>query len=318
MKRTKYKLGIVMDPISAIDPKKDSSLAMLIEAAKRDYEIYYMEQKDLKLIDGCATAQATIIEIFDDQKKWYKSKSNVSIDLKELNIILMRKDPPFDMEYIYTTYVLDKAEEDGVLIVNKPQSLRDMNEKVYTAWFPECTPSTLISRSMAEIKLFLKQHKKIVVKPLDGMGGKSIFVVDENDGNANVIIETLTNYGTCSAMAQVFIPEIKDGDKRILLIDGKPVPYALARIPSKDDNRGNLVMGAVGEGRELTERDKLICSKISETLKKKGILFCGIDVIGDYLTEINSTSPTGIKELDSIYNLNIASDLFDMLEKKIN
>ena len=307
-----------MDPISAIDPKKDSSLAMLIEAAKRDYEIYYMEQKDLKLIDGCATAQATIIEIFDDQKKWYKSKSNVSIDLKELNIILMRKDPPFDMEYIYTTYVLDKAEEDGVLIVNKPQSLRDMNEKVYTAWFPECTPSTLISRSMAEIKFFLGQHKKIVVKPLDGMGGKSIFVVDESDGNANVIIETLTNYGKCSAMAQVFIPEIKDGDKRILLIDGKPVPYALARIPSKDDNRGNLVMGAVGEGRELTERDKLICSKISETLKKKGILFCGIDVIGDYLTEINSTSPTGIRELDSIYNLNIASDLFDMLEKKIN
>ena len=307
-----------MDPISAIDPKKDSSLAMLIEAAKRDYEIYYMEQKDLKLIDGCATAQATIIEIFDDQKKWYKSKSNVSIDLKELNIILMRKDPPFDMEYIYTTYVLDKAEEDGVLVVNKPQSLRDMNEKVYTAWFPECTPSTLISRSMAEIKLFLGQHKKIVVKPLDGMGGKSIFVVDENDGNANVIIETLTNYGKCSAMAQVFIPEIKDGDKRILLIDGKPVPYALARIPSKDDNRGNLVMGAVGEGRDLTERDKLICSKISETLKKKGILFCGIDVIGDYLTEINSTSPTGIRELDSIYNLNIASDLFDMLEKKIN
>ena len=318
MKRTKYKLGIVMDPISAIDPKKDSSLAMLIEADKRDYEIYYMEQKDLKLIDGCATAQATIIEIFDDQKKWYKSKSNVSIDLKELNIILMRKDPPFDMEYIYTTYVLDKAEEDGVLIVNKPQSLRDMNEKVYTAWFPECTPSTLISRSMAEIKLFLGQHKKIVVKPLDGMGGKSIFVVDENDGNANVIIETLTNYGKCSAMAQVFIPEIKDGDKRILLIDGKPVPYALARIPSKDDNRGNLVMGAVGEGRNLTERDKLICSKISETLKKKGILFCGIDVIGDYLTEINSTSPTGIRELDSIYNLNIASDLFDVLEKKIN
>ena len=307
-----------MDPISAIDPKKDSSLAMLVEAAKRDYEIYYMEQKDLKLIDGCATAQATIIEIFDDQKKWYKSKSNVSIDLKELNIILMRKDPPFDMEYIYTTYVLDKAEEDGVLIVNKPQSLRDMNEKVYTAWFPECTPSTLISRSMAEIKFFLGQHKKIVVKPLDGMGGKSIFVVDENDGNANVIIETLTNYGKCSAMAQVFIPEIKDGDKRILLIDGKPVPYALARIPSKDDNRGNLVMGAVGEGRDLTERDKLICSKISETLKKKGILFCGIDVIGDYLTEINSTSPTGIRELDSIYNLNIASDLFDMLEKKIN
>ena len=307
-----------MDPISAIDPKKDSSLAMLIEAAKRDYEIYYMEQKDLKLIDGCATAQATIIEIFDDQKKWYKSKSNVSIDLKELNIILMRKDPPFDMEYIYTTYVLDKAEEDGVLIVNKPQSLRDMNEKVYTAWFPECTPSTLISRSMAEIKFFLGQHKKIVVKPLDGMGGKSIFVVDESDGNANVIIETLTNYGKCSAMAQVFIPEIKDGDKRILLIDGKPVPYALARIPSKDDNRGNLVMGAVGEGRDLTERDKLICSKISETLKKKGILFCGIDVIGDYLTEINSTSPTGIRELDSIYNLNIASDLFDMLEKKIN
>ena len=307
-----------MDPISLIDPKKDSSLAMLIEAAKRDYEIYYMEQKDLKLIDGCATANATIIEIYDDKKKWFATKSKVSIDLKELNIILMRKDPPFDMEYIYTTYILDKAEEDGVLIVNKPQSLRDMNEKVYTAWFPECTPSTLISRSMTEIKSFLKHHNKIVVKPLDGMGGKSIFVVDRNDGNANVIIETLTNYGRCSAMAQVYVPEIIEGDKRILLIDGEPIPYALARIPSKDDNRGNLVMGAIGEGRELTDKDKLICNKISRTLKEKGILFCGIDVIGDYLTEINSTSPTGIRELDSIYNLNIANDLFDVLERKIN
>ena len=317
MKASKYKLGIVMDPISEINPKKDSSFAMLLEAKKRGYEIFYMEQKDIKLTDGIPTADSTVIDVFDKSEPWFECKEKLSINLNELEVILMRKDPPFDMEFIYTTYILEKAEKEGVLVVNKPQSLRDMNEKVYTTWFPQCTPPSLITRSMVEIKSFLKEHKKIVVKPLDGMGGKSIFVIDLNDGNANVILETITDYGNRFAMAQLYIPEIKEGDKRILLIDGEPVPFALARVPSADDNRGNLVIGATGEGRDLTENDKLICKAISTTLKKKGVLFCGIDVIGNYLTEINSTSPTGIRELDNIFQLNISKDLFDVIETKI-
>jgi glutathione synthase len=318
MSEKKIKLGIVMDPIETIDPKKDSSLAMLLEAKKRNYEIYYMQQQDLKLIEGKALADAHIIDVFDNNKEWFKASKELELNLKELNVILMRKDPPFDMEFIYTTYILDKAEQQGVLVVNKPSALRDMNEKVYTSWFPECTPPTLITRSMKGIKSFLKKYKKLVIKPLDGMGGKSIFVLNESDKNTNVILETLTDHGTRYAMSQLYIPEITKGDKRILLIDGKPIPHALARIPPEDDNRGNLVMGAKGEGRDLTERDEMICESIGETLRNKGVLFCGIDVIGDYLTEINSTSPTGIKELDRIFDINIAGVFFDAVEKKLN
>lgn len=318
MAKIKLKIGIVMDPLNSITPEKDSSLAMLLEAQFRGHEIYYMEQKDLSISNGEARADVSNIQVYDDNESWFKVTKEMTINLKDLDVILMRKDPPFDMEYIYTTYILEKAEDEGVLIVNKPSALRDMNEKVYTAWFPECTPLTLITRSMTKIKSFLMEHKKIVIKPLDGMGGKSIFVINHNDGNANVIIETLTDYGSRFAMAQIHIPEISQGDKRILLIDGKPIPYALARIPSADDNRGNLVMGATGEGRELTSQDKKICKIIGSTLKDKGVLFCGIDVIGDYLTEINSTSPTGIRELDKKYNINIASLLFDVIEQKIN
>ena len=229
----------------------------------------------------------------------------------------MRKDPPFDMEYVYTTYILGRAEEAGALIINRPQALRDMNEKAYTAWFPQCAPLTLITRSMPEMKAFLAEHRKIVVKPLDGMGGKSIFVVAAGDNNANVIFETLTDYGSRFAMAQVFIPEISEGDKRILLVDGEPIPYSLARIPSADDNRGNLVMGAVGEGRELSQRDRWICDQVGPVLKDRGVLFAGIDVIGDYLTEVNVTSPTGIRELDRIFDLNIAGTLFDAIEARL-
>ena len=317
MRDKSFRLGIVMDPIENIVPKKDSSLAMLLEAERRNYEIHYMLQSDLKLLAGKAIAQTTILSVEDNLEKWYKFGEQQQVNLDELDVILMRKDPPFDMEYIYTTYILERAEIDGTLIVNKPSSLRDMNEKIYTAWFSDCSPLTLVTRSMNEIKQFVKTHKKIVIKPLDGMGGKSIFVVHHTDKNTNVIIETLTDYGKKFAMAQIYIPEIKEGDKRILLIDGEPIPYCLARIPSAQDNRGNLVMGAKGKGKKLTDQDIQICKKIGPVLKENGIVFCGIDVIGDYLTEINSTSPTGIRELDRNFNLNISGMLFDEIEKKL-
>ena len=312
-----FRLGIVMDPIENIVPKKDSSLAMLLEAERRNYEIHYMLQSDLKLLAGKAIAQTTILSVEDNLEKWYKFGEQQQVNLDELDVILMRKDPPFDMEYIYTTYILERAEINGTLIINKPSSLRDMNEKIYTAWFSDCSPLTLVTRSMNEIRQFVKTHKKIVIKPLDGMGGKSIFVVHHTDKNTNVIIETLTDYGTKFAMAQIYIPEIKEGDKRILLIDGEPIPYCLARIPSAQDNRGNLVMGARGKGKKLTDQDIQICKKIGPVLKENGIVFCGIDVIGNYLTEINSTSPTGIRELDRNFNLNISGMLFDEIEKKL-
>ena len=317
MRDKSFRLGIVMDPIENIVPKKDSSLAMLLEAERRNYEIHYMLQSDLKLLAGKAIAQTTILSVEDNLEKWYKFGKQQQVNIDELDVILMRKDPPFDMEYIYTTYILERAEINGTLIINKPSSLRDMNEKIYTAWFSDYSPLTLVSRSMNEIRQFVKTHKKIVIKPLDGMGGKSIFVVHHTDKNTNVIIETLTDYGTKFAMAQIYIPEIKEGDKRILLIDGEPIPYCLARIPSAQDNRGNLVMGARGKGKKLTDQDIQICKKIGPVLKENGIVFCGIDVIGDYLTEINSTSPTGIRELDRNFNLNISGMLFDEIEKKL-
>lgn len=281
MRDKSFRLGIVMDPIENIVPKKDSSLAMLLEAERRNYEIHYMLQSDLKLLAGKAIAQTTILSVEDNLEKWYKFGKQQQVNIDELDVILMRKDPPFDMEYIYTTYILERAEINGTLIINKPSSLRDMNEKIYTAWFSDCSPLTLVTRSMNEIRQFVKTHKKIVIKPLDGMGGKSIFVVHHTDKNTNVIIETLTDYGTKFAMAQIYIPEIKEGDKRILLIDGEPIPYCLARIPSAQDNRGNLVMGARGKGKKLTDQDIQICKKIGPVLKENGIVFCGIDVIGD-------------------------------------
>jgi len=317
MSETALRVGVVMDPIESITPKKDSSLAMLLEAQRRGAEIHYLLQKDLKLVAGVALGHSTLLRVSDDNDNWFEKGAQQEIRLGDLDVILMRKDPPFDMEFIYTTYILDRAESAGALIVNKPQALRDMNEKAYTAWFADCAPLTMITRSMAQMKEFLKEHGRIVVKPLDGMGGKSIFVVVDGDNNANVIFETLTDNGNRFAMAQVYIPEISDGDKRILLIDGEAVPYALARIPPADDNRGNLVMGAAGEARELTERDRWICSQVGPVLKERGVIFAGIDVIGDFMTEVNVTSPTGIRELDSAFNLNIAGDLFDAIKKRL-
>ena len=306
-----------MDPIESITPYKDSSLAMLLEAQRRDAEIHYFQQGDLKLLDGKAIGRSQRLNVRDDNDDWYEYGAVDSIDLGDLDVILMRKDPPFDMEYVYTTYILDRAEAAGALVVNRPQALRDMNEKAYTAWFPECTPLTLITRSMDEMRAFLADNDRIVVKPLDGMGGKSIFVVQRGDNNANVIFETLTDFGQRYAMAQVYIPEISLGDKRILLINGEAVPFALARVPPADDNRGNLVVGAKGVGQELSDIDRSICERVGPALMEHGVIFAGIDVIGDYMTEVNVTSPTGIRELDTQFDLNIAGQLFDAIESEL-
>ncbi len=311
------KIGIIMDPIGSIAPYKDSSLAMLLEAERRGAEIHYFEQKDVRLLSGTAMGQSTLLEVRDDNDDWYMLGARQDVALGDLDAILMRKDPPFDMEYVYTTYILDRAEQQGALIVNAPQSLRDMNEKAYTAWFPELTPTTLITRSMDEMKAFLEEHDHVVAKPLDGMGGRSIFVIRKGDKNANVVFETLTDYGKQFAMAQVYIPEITAGDKRILLIEGEPVPYALARIPSDEDNRGNMVAGAVAVGQKMSARDQEICDAVGPALRDAGVLFAGIDVIGDYLTEVNVTSPTGIRELDKQFDLNIAGLMFDAIERKL-
>ncbi len=311
------RLGVVMDPIESITPRKDSTLAMLLEAGRRGAEVHYMKQADVRLIAGEARGTSRILNVRDDLEDWFSLGDTREMRLADLDVILMRKDPPFDMEYIYTSYILERAEDAGCLVVNRPQSLRDMNEKAYISWFADCAPLTLITRSIAELRDFLKAQEHIVVKPLGVMGGKSIFAVRTGDKNANVVFETLTDDGRRYAMAQVYIPEITAGDKRILLIDGEPVPYALARIPSADDFRGNLVMGAVGKGVELSARDRTICARVGPVLQERGVVFAGIDVIGDYLTEINVTSPTGIRELDKAFGLNIAATLFDAIEARL-
>lgn len=310
-------IGIVMDPISAINIKKDSSFVMLLAAKARGWTIWYMEQHDLFLHKGVVSATMKPIDIFQDEAKWYQLGQEQTRPLAELDAILMRKDPPFDMEYIYSTYLLEQAQAAGVLIVNDPQSLRDANEKLFTAWFPQCCPETLVTRQSKLIRDFQQQHGDIILKPLDGMGGASIFRVKNGDPNISVIIETLTNHGEKSIMAQQYIPEITDGDKRILMINGEPVPYALARIPAKGETRGNLAAGGRAEGRPLTEHDHWICQQVGPTLREKGLLFVGLDVIGDYLTEINVTSPTCIRELDAQFELNIAHDLMNSIDQQL-
>ncbi len=312
------RLGVVMDPIERIQPKKDSTLAMLLAAQRRGWELTYFRQQDLAVLDGAALGRGRRIEVQDDNAAWFKLGTKWQGRLEELDVVLMRKDPPFDMEYIYTTYILELAENRGLLVVNRPAGLRDINEKAYTAWFPQCTPAGLISRSLHDLRAFLEEQGKVVLKPLDGMGGKSIFVVGRTDPNINVILETLTEDGTRYALAQRYIPEISDGDKRILLIDGKPEPYALARIPGPGESRGNLVVGARGVGRELTPRDRWICEEVGPVLKRMGVMFAGLDVIGDYLTEINVTSPTGIRELDRAFDVDIAGSLMEAVEARLS
>lgn len=310
-------VGIIMDPIGSIQYKKDSSLAMLWAAQRRGWKLYYMEQSDLSLQGSEAYARMAPLEVFEDASAWYRLGEYEPKPLAELNVILMRKDPPFDMEYIYTTYLLEHAERHGTLVVNRAASLRDANEKLFTSYFPQCITPMLVCRNKRQLNEFITEHQQVILKPLDGMGGASIFKVVDGDPNRSVIIETLTQHGTQMVMAQKFIPEISAGDKRIILIDGEPVPYGLARIPAQGELRGNLAAGGRGEVVELNERDRWICKQIGDELRRRGLIFVGIDVIGDYLTEINVTSPTCIREIDSSKGTDIAGSLMNAIERRL-
>jgi glutathione synthase len=312
------RLGVVMDPIARIHYAKDSTLALLLAAQARGFELHYLEQSDLLLRDGRAFGRMRPLTVRADPQSWFTLGEPHLEPLGGLQCLLMRKDPPFDTEYIYTTYILERAQEEGALVVNRPQGLRDMNEKVYTAWFPQCCAPTLVTRDRADMHGFLREHGKIVCKPLHGMGGRSIFVIERGDKNTNVIFETLTDYGRCFAIAQRYIPDIvQTGDSRVLLIDGEPVPHALARIPPDDDHRGNLAAGARGVGRPLNERDRWLAGQIGPALAARGMLFVGLDVIGGYVTEINVTSPTGIRELDKQYHTDIGDLLIAAIQKRL-
>ena len=311
------RIGVVMDPIGSINVKKDTTLAMMLAAQRRGWNLSYMELGDLFVHDGTAHARMRPVEVRDDPDDWFTLGEAASGALASLDVILMRKDPPFDMEFVYSTYILERAEAAGVLVVNKPQSLRDANEKMFTAWFPQCCPPTLVTRNHARMNAFLGEHGDIIVKPLDGMGGTSIFRVRTGDPNVNVVFETLTRQETRYAMCQRYIPEISEGDKRVLLIDGEPVEYALARVPASGDARGNLAAGAKGIGVEITARMRAIAGDVGPVLRDKGLLFVGLDVIGDFLTEINVTSPTCIREIDAAFGVDIASRLMDSIEVRL-
>src|SRR5690348_14809944 len=314
----RIRLGVVMDPIADIKYAKDSTLAMLLAAQARGFELTYFEQHDLSLRDGIAYGKGRALAVRADSQSWFTLGEPKTQRLGELDCLLMRKDPPFDTEYIYTTYILERAGEQGALVVNRPQGLRDINEKVSTAWFPQCCAPTLITRDMADMEAFLREHGKIVCKPLDGMGGRSIFVLEQHDKNMSVVFETLTDYGRRFAIVQRYLPEIvESGDSRVLLIDGEPVPYALARIPQPHDNRGNLAAGARGVGRPLEERDRWLAGQIGPALAAKGMLFVGLDVIGGFVTEINVTSPTGIRELEKQFHIDIAGQLMSAIERRL-
>ncbi|MBU2876583.1 glutathione synthase [Aliiglaciecola lipolytica] len=311
------KLGIVMDPIESINIKKDTSFAMLLDAQKRGYEIIYMEMSDLYIDNGVPMAQMRPLKVIKDPQKWFELGESKNLNLAELDVILMRKDPPFDSEFLYSTHIFSLAEQAGTLVVNRSSSLRDFNEKLFTSWFPDLIPDTLVTRNSALIREFHKKHQDIICKPLDGMGGTSIFRVTPDGTNLGVIMETLTNNGSTYAMFQRYMPEIKDGDKRILIIDGQVVPYCLARLPTKGETRGNLAAGGTGRPQPLSESDKQIAEKIAPLLVEKGLIFVGLDVIGDRITEINVTSPTCVQEIEAAYDVNITGMLFDAIEKRL-
>ncbi|WP_445375413.1 glutathione synthase [Photorhabdus tasmaniensis] len=312
------KLGIVMDPISSIKIKKDTSFAMLLEAQRRGWELHYMEMSDLYLYQGEARARTRLLQVENNPQQWYQFEREQDLALETLDVILMRKDPPFDTEYIYATYILERAEEKGTLIVNKPQSLRDCNEKLFTAWFPDLTPDTLVTRNAAHLREFHQKQGDVIFKPLDGMGGASVFRLKKDDPNVGVIIETLTEHGNRFCMAQNFLPAIKEGDKRILIVDGEPVAYCLARIPAQGETRGNLAAGGRGEARPLSESDWAIARAVAPTLKEKGLIFVGLDIIGDRLTEINVTSPTCAREIEAAFpDISITDMLMNAIEKRL-
>lgn len=311
------KLAIVMDPIQSINYKKDSSLAMLWAAQDRGFELSYIVNGGLFIENGKAMCFAQSIKVFRDPAHWFELGEMHTQSLSNFDAILMRKDPPFNNEYIYQTYILEAAEREGVLVVNKPASLRDCNEKMFATQFPQCCPPHLVSANAQALRAFHKEHGDVIFKPLDGMGGSRIFRLKADDPNVSVIIETLTEFGASTIMAQRYIPEITHGDKRILIVDGEPMPYALARIPSQGETRGNLAAGGTGVPVALTERDRWICQQVIPSLIEKGLLFVGLDVIGDYLTEINVTSPTCIRELDNAHNLDIAGKLMTAITKRL-
>ncbi|NCP64822.1 MAG: glutathione synthase [Paraglaciecola sp.] len=311
------KLGIVMDPIASINIKKDTSFAMLQAAQARGYDISYMEMADLYLDNGRPMALMRKLKVENDNKQWFSFHGEVEQSLAELDVILMRKDPPFDGEFLYATQMFELAEQAGTLVVNKAQSLRDFNEKLFTSWFPELIPDTLVTRNKKLIKAFHQKHKDIICKPLDGMGGTSIFRVKEDGNNLGVIIETLTELGSRYAMFQRYLPAIKDGDKRILIVDGQVVPFCLARLPSEGENRGNLAAGGTGRAQPLSDSDRLLAESIAPLLVEKGLIFVGLDVIGDRITEINVTSPTCVREIEAAYDVDITGMLFDAIERRI-
>jgi glutathione synthase len=315
---SRVRLVVVMDPIGAIKPAKDTTLGLLLAAQARGWELLYAEQKDLSLRDGVAWGRLAPLKVFDDLSHWFELGQAAQAKLGEFDVILMRKDPPFDTEYIYTTYILDRAQLQGALICNDPQGLRNINEKVYTAWFPECCAPTLITRDMNDMSEFLREQGMAVCKPLHGMGGKSIFVLEHGDKNRNVVFETLTEYGTHYAIVQRYLPQIVTaGDCRIILVNGEPAPFALQRMPTPEDHRGNLAAGARAESRALNDRDRWLCAQIGPKLRDAGMMFVGLDVIGEFVTEINVTSPTGIRELKKMRAVDIGAMLMDAIEGKL-
>ena len=311
------KLGVVMDSIAEINYKKDSTMAMLWAAQARDWQLFYMEQQDLYLDQGIPRASMAHLTVFHDPDNWYALDPAEDRDLADLNVILMRKDPPFDNEYVYTSYILEEAERRGTLVVNRCQSLRDCNEKIFATHFPQCCPPVLVSADMERLRAFHTEQQDVIFKPLDGMGGTAIFRVKPDDANISVILEMLTEHGRQTIMAQKYIPEITQGDKRILMIRGEPVPYCLARVPLVGETRGNLAAGGSGRAQPLSDRDRWIAAEVGPTLRERGLLFAGLDIIGDYLTEINVTSPTCIREIDDGSDLDIASQLMDCIADEL-
>ena len=312
------KIGIVMDPIESINVKKDTTLAILLAAQRKGWSLKYMTQSDLYSLKGISRARVRGLTVEDNPTEWFRYGAEEDVKLSELDVILMRKAPPFDLDYIYTTYLLEQADRSGALVVNNPQSLRDCNEKMFATMFPQCCTSFLVSADPIRLKAFHAEHNDVIYKPLDGMGGSSIFRAKPKDDNLSVIIETLTRNGRRQIMAQQFLPDIAKGDKRVLMIDGVPAPYALARIPAFGESRGNLAAGGNGVAQPLSDRDLWICQQVSSVLKEKGLLFVGLDIIGDYLTEINVTSPTCLREIDAAFGLDIAGDLMNTIEQKLH
>lgn len=310
-------LGIVMDPIGSIKPYKDTSLALMLAAQKRGWSLRYLEMQDLWLRDGIAMGRVRPVTVFDDSQHWFELGEPVAIPLGQLDAILMRKDPPFDMEYVTATYILERAQIQGALVVNDPASLRDCNEKMFTAWFPELTPPTLFSRSSATLRAFHAEHGDVIYKPVDGMGGMGVFRVASDGLNLGSVIEQLTEMGTRTIVAQKYLPAIKDGDKRVLVVDGEAIPYCLARVPQAGETRGNLAAGGFGEPRPLTDADRRIAVTVGPELKRRGLLFVGLDVIGEHLTEINVTSPTCAREIDAAFGTDIGATLMTAIESRL-